>query len=268
MINEIMNLPWGRLFLMMLSIYCLFCFLAWIYADRILFPAPETPGYSDDDVNVRIALPDGKVIRCNHYESESASLCILFSHGNGEDLGGVNKYLNAWKGSHWDLLAYDYPGYGLSDGSPSEENCYLAIEAAYKFIIEKLGFKPNQIVLWGRSLGTGPTLHIAETKEVGGIILESPFTSAFRTVTEIQVIPWDRFPNVSRAQSIRCRSLVIHGDLDEVVPLRQGRKIYELLAGPKEFIEIKGANHNDLSLVGAGIYDSEIKDFLNSIVEG
>ena len=73
---------------------------------------------------------------------------------------------------------------------------------------------------------------------------------------------------MSRAQSIRCRSLVIHGDLDEVVPLRQGRKIYELLAGPKEFIEIKGANHNDLSLVGAEIYESGIKDFLNSIVEG
>ena len=50
--------------------------------------------------------------------------------------------------------------------------------------------------------------------------------------------------------------------------MRQGRKIYELLAGPKEFIEIKGANHNDLSLVGAEIYESGIKDFLNSIVEG
>ena len=165
-----------------------------------------------------------------------------------------------------DFISYDYPGYGLSSGKPSEEGCYQAIESLYEHMISEMGVDPKNIILWGRSLGTGPSCFLASKKEINGLLLETPFLSAFRTVTEIPVLPWDRFRNINFASSVQCPSLVIHGSLDEVVPFRQGRKIHRALPHPNELLEIKGAAHNNISEVGGKLYDESINKFLKNLV--
>ena len=91
--------------------------------------------------------------------------------------------------------------------------------------------------------------------------METPFLSAFRSVTGITMLPWDRFRNV---EFISC-PLVIHGTLDEVVPFRQGRQIFNQLPEPKEFLEVKGARYNNLGEVGGTRYRDALNQYLNSI---
>ena len=97
--------------------------------------------------------------------------------------------------------------------------------------------------------------------------METPFLSAFRTVTEIPVLPWDRFRNMERLENIKCPSLVIHGVMDEVVPFRHGKKLYRGLPEPKTFLEIGNASHNDVREIGGSKYESAISDFLGIFIQ-
>ena len=267
--QQITQVPWGRLLILFFFIYLMFCVFAAFYADKILFPFPSPSTCSEDQVDFYLTTQSGIKVACAHRSPQKANgLVVLYSHGNGEDIGNLMPFLDEVSEKGIRILAYDYPGYGLSEGKPSESGCYEAIEAAYEHLTKDLGVEPNRIVVWGRSLGTGPSCYLAATSEVGGLLLETPFLSAFRTVTEIPVLPWDRFGNLGRVKDISCPSLVIHGKLDEVIPFRQGRKIYKELPKPKSFLEVPTATHNDLRSKGGQRYESAIDDFFNRLIEG
>ena len=133
------------------------------------------------------------------------------------------------------------------------------------YIVNQLGRHPERIITWGRSLGTGPSLYLASRRKVGGLILETPFLSAFRSATGITMLPWDRFRNVDYTRGVNCPSLVIHGTLDEVVPFRQGREIFRQLPKPKKFFKVVRGKHNDLWEVGGSGYREVLKEFIRSI---
>lgn len=268
-IQQIMQIPWGRLFLLFFCIYLLLCAFAFVYADKILFPAPHPSSCRDDQVDFYLTTDMGLKIACaRSIPEEPSQLVILYSHGNAEDLGDVVPYLPEMVEEGMEVIAYDYPGYGLSEGKPSESGCYEAIEAVYKHMINELEIDPARIVVWGRSLGTGPSCHLAATQKVGGLLLEAPFLSAFRSITEIPVFPGDRFRNLERIAAIKSPSLVIHGRLDEVIPFRQGKRIHMELPEPKSFLEIPTASHNDLNLKGGVSYHAAIRDFLSQVIRG
>ena len=128
------------------------------------------------------------------------------------------------------------------------------MQALFSYLVEGMNVSPSRIVLWGRSLGTGPSCYLASKNKLGGLLLETPFFSAFRALTGITILPWDRFRNIDFVQSVKCPSLVIHGKLDEVVPFRQGRRIYKELPEPKSFLEIQDAGHNNLKEKGKKLY--------------
>ena len=266
MINEFLNLPWAKIFLLFLFFYLFVLIVAWIYADRALFPFPISPSYENSEVDFFVTTQSGLKIACMSKEPVLANgHIVIFSHGNGEDLGMIQESLIELTKTGCTVISYDYPGYGLSEGIPTENNCYEAVEALYNFVSQDMSVAPNKIILWGRSLGTGPSCYLASLKKVGGLILETPFLSAFRTVTEITIIPWDRFRNIEFVQAIRCPSLVIHGELDEVVPYRQGRKIFNELPEPKTFLEVENGTHNDLKEKGGKLYEESIKKFFDSL---
>ena len=260
------TIPWLRLFLLLLIVYLIVATLTWFLGDRLVFPAPAKGSYSEGDVSFFIKLKNGRSIACMQYgNTVNPERTIIFSHGNGEDLGNLESFLKYFGSDSTEMIAYDYPGYGLSEGKPSEEGCFDAVEAVYNKVIEDFERNPKNIILWGRSLGTGPSLFLASKKDVGGLVLETPFLSAFRSVTGITMLPWDRFRNVEFTGRVSCSSLVIHGTLDEVVPFRQGRQIFHQLPEPKEFLEVKGARHNNLGEVGGTRYRDALNQYLNSI---
>lgn len=264
--DELINIPWGRLAALFVCIYLLFAFIVWLFGGKVLFPAPKPSSYELSSEYDKIKTKgESGIVYFRAGELEKPEWTILYSHGNGEDLGMIRNIFKKWKKHPWEFVAYDYPGYGLSEGKPAESGCFEAIDFVFQHITNNLGRPPEKIIAWGRSLGTGPSCYLASRQGLGGLILETPFLSAFRTLTEIPVLPWDYFENLVFARSINLPSLIIHGRLDEVVPFRQGEKLHSMLPEPKAFLEFKNAAHNNLEEVGGESYLKGIEKFIQDL---
>ncbi len=170
------------------------------------------------------------------------------------------------------VMAYEYSGYGKATGSPSEANCYADIDAAFKYLVETKKVVPKRIVLYGRSVGSGPTCYLGErlSKEgtpVGGLILQAPILSIYRVVLPLRfTLCGDMFPNVDRVPHIESPIFVIHGTRDEIVPFEHGQELF--LATPVQYrarpFWVEGGEHNNLEalLRQEGTYFSCILEFL------
>lgn len=216
-----------------------------VRADDLIFPAPPS-SYVDDETILKLNSSDGEKISAFYLKAEEAEKLLLYSHGNGEDIGHLRDFLSIYQKHKISVFAYDYPGYGTSTGKPSEQGCYRAIEAAYKYATETLGYRPDQIVLYGRSLGGGPTTWLAERSPIDAMILDGTFTSTFRVLTEAKLLPWDRFDNYARLPKIKYPTLLIHGTADRTVPFSHAQKNWEVIQGPKHRLFVDGAGHNNL----------------------
>jgi len=199
----------------------------------------STEGYVDIGTN-------GVKIAAIVLGPEHGKKAILRCHGNAEDAANSLFALRYLARRGFTVACVDYPGYGLSDGSPDEDGCYRNVHRLYDWLIEKRGFKPEDIIVDGFSIGSGPATELATTKPVGGLVLEAPFLSAPRVVTRIRILPIDPFPNLKMIKDVKCPVLVIHGTDDSVIPHGHGKELFELANEPKRFIPVEGANHNDL----------------------
>jgi fermentation-respiration switch protein FrsA (DUF1100 family) len=205
-----------------------------------------------------------------------APVTILFSHGNAEDLGMIYEWFYEFsKEIHVNLLAYDYEGYGKATGAPSEVSCYEDIEAVFSYLTETLNKKPENIILYGRSLGSGPceyyssffslcahydrvdvcaACYLAEkltqnNVRIGGLMLQSPLLSVFRVVFNFRfTFPGDMFPNIDRVANIKCPVFIIHGTRDEIVPFWNGEQLF--FAVPSEWRAkpywVEDGGHNNI----------------------
>ena len=189
---------------------------------------------------------------------------ILRCHGNAEDMVESIEALKELVDEGYTVASVDYPGYGLSDGSPDEEGCYRNVHRLYDWLIEERGFKPDEIIVDGFSIGTGPATELAATRPCGGLILEAPFLSAPRVVTRVRLLPVDPFPNLKRIGDVKCRVLIIHGTNDGVVPYAQGQALFKLANEPKRFVSVEDGDHNTLvDDMGFDEYLALVKEFVD-----
>ena len=189
---------------------------------------------------------------------------IIRCHGNAEDALSTLDMLEPLAEAGYTVASVDYPGYGLSDGSPDEEGCYRNVHRLYDWLIEKRGFKPEDIIINGFSIGTGPATELAATRPCGGLILEAPFLSAPRVVTRVRLLPVDPFPNLKRIGAVKCRVLMIHGTNDVVIPYSQGQALFKLANEPKRFVTVDDGDHNTLvDDMGFDNYFELIKSFVD-----
>ena len=205
---------------------------------------------------------EGAKITVVYLEASDSKQLLLYSHGNGEDLGMIQGILENFQERGISVLAYDYPGYGTSSHKPTESGVYAAADAVYKFAIETLHFAPEQIVLYGYSLGSGPSCWLAEHYPVNRLILDSAFTSAFRVMTRIKLLPNDKFDNLSRFKNISCPVLLIHGTKDRIVPIWHARKNWKVLHGEKQKLWVEGAGHTNISEVAGPVYWNTVLSFI------
>ena len=156
---------------------------------------------------------------------------MIFSHGNAEDIYLVENWLTTYflRQVHVNAVVYEYTGYGESNGKiPSEQSLYDDIETVYLYLTENIGLDPQTILLYGRSIGSGPTTFLGESYPVGGLIIHSGIASALRVVFDLRwTLPFDKFPNLDRVSKIDAPVFVIHGRRDEIVPFRHGQQLYE-----------------------------------------
>ena len=219
----------------------------------------STPGYVDIGTN-------GVKVAAIVYGPERGKKATIRCHGNAEDAKGTLWALEELSDKGYTVASVDYPGYGLSDGSPDEKGCYRNVHRLYDWLIEKRGFKPEDIIVSGFSVGTGPAVELAATRPCDGLILEAPFLSAPRVVTRVRILPIDPFPNLKRIGDVKCRVLMIHGTNDSVIPYSQGQALFKLANEPKRFVAVEDCDHNEIAAeMGVDDYLKLVRDFVDGV---
>ena len=209
---------------------------------------------------------DGERVIVWHVPPRGNKPVVLYFHGNG---GSLRMRVDRFRDLTADgsgLVALSYRGYGGSSGTPSEQGLVLDAEAAYRFAAAH--YPARRLVLWGESLGTGIAVAIAGEHRVGGLILESPFTSTADVAASIYwflPVRWlmqDQFHSDQRIARVTAPVLVMHGDHDATVPIEYGERLFAMIKAPKQFVRFAGGGHSDLDSFGA--LDA-VRAFLNKL---
>ena len=241
------------------------------FAEKVAFQPPTPPSYDENSFSmINGKIPYHLAVSGKGWKN---TYTIIFTHGNAEDLGQIAPWLDiVAKTLQVNVLGYDYQGYGYNEGSCSEKASYEDIHTVYKYVKNTLMVPANKIILWGRSLGTGPTTHLAAKlcspsagfcsfsasdllveQGIAGIILQSPFMSAVTVVTnKLWYVPWsDIFSNYSKIGNINVPIFILHGTNDQVIPHNHSTKLKEKILKSDDtclyhFWSIPGAGHNDI----------------------
>lgn len=264
-----MNFPWTAVpgilksvFLALFLGYLGLALFAAVFANRMVFPAPH-PSYEELEGMSRIPFGEEQQrLAVLYLPHPQARHLLFYHHGNGEDLGMVMDRLQALHELGFAVLAWDYPGYGRSEGQPSEKSITAAARFLWERIPESTGFSHEEVVLYGRSVGGGPAVALAAEGPAAGLILESTFTSTFRVVTRVRLLPWDIFNNLGRIGDLRCPLLLIHGTSDFTVPFAHGKRLFAAAPEPKFFTFLQGGGHNNLVEEYGPTYRSSIDRFV------
>lgn len=196
-------------------------------------------------------------------------ICIIYCQGNNGDLGtsfyecyGISLRTNCI------IVTFEYPGYGICKNvEKTESEFYRRIKTVYEYITKILSFKPNQIILYGFSMGTGIAFDFACKKEypVSGLILQSPFLSIIRTIYNVKKTKYfDLFNNCDKAKYLCRKTLFLHGDHDKIVPYIHGRILSELIPEKYfyDFLTVHEADHNNLLKVSK----DKVFDYINAFI--
>ncbi len=209
-------------------------------------------------------------LRVWHLPNADADAQVVYFHGNGGNLSIWADILVGLYQQRLDVIAFDYRGYGMSDGAPSEKGLYQDAAAVIQ-LAQNRRRSGVPLIYWGRSLGTTVAAYAATVSQPDGIILEAGFPS-MRAVVETNPIFWllswvssYEFPTARWMSRTRAPVLVLHGDSDSVIPYRLGQRLYQQISEPKRFVTIPGGDHNDAAPRDAETYWREIRQFVASL---
>ena len=253
-----------RLIRSILIIYILIGFWAFFFSDRLIF-LPRPSSYQTNQDFVKLKSKNRTQITGIYLPLPKAEYTILYSHGNGEDLGEILPRLRDLRDIGFNIFSYDYQGYGTSQGRPSVAGAYQDVNAAYEYLTQKLGIPANKIIVYGYSVGGGPSVDLASRQPVAGLVIESSFTTAFRVVTGIPVYPFDKFPNIDNIKNVNCPVLVIHGNADRVIPFSHGQQLFAMVDQPKLSFWVNGAGHLNLLEVAGEEYVKVMTEFIRLV---
>ncbi len=232
-----------------------------------LTPAELNLAYED----VSFETSDGERIAAWFVPAENAQGTLLMCHGNGGNNSDRVYAIQFFVGLGMNVFIFDYRGYGLSTGKPSEEGTYLDALAAWKHLVEDRSVPPGKIVIHGRSLGGAVAAWLATQVDPAGLVLESTFTSIpdvgkkIYPYLPIRLLCRFQYDTLGRIGEIRSPVLIFHSKHDEMIPFEHGRKLFDAASAPKWFLETTGS-HND----GEGFFSNEfrhkLEEFLNSVL--
>ena len=177
---------------------------------------------------------------------------ILICHGNAGNLSirgnGMLDYRQRYNAS---IMVFDYPGYGLSEGEPTEMGCYASAAAAYDWLIKEKGFKPEQIILYGESLGGGVAVDLASKKTVGALLLVNTFANLPEVAQRIYfwlpvtLLMHNRFDSEAKIGQCSAPIFLTHGTTDRLIPPDHSKRLLEKITAPREYLLRQGKGHED-----------------------
>ena len=244
-----------------LILYAALLAFAFFFADMLIFPrSPKS--YTEEEGDVFLKLPDGAKILGRFFPAPKSEICVIYSHGNGEDIGMISDTVKLYVDAGFSVFAYDYPGYGLSDPGPSVPRLRESAEAAWRHV-SGLGFKPGNIAAVGYSLGSVAACEIiGRHPDARCAVLIGGIANGPKVVLPFNVIPWDILDNSKILSSSKPPVLIVHGDSDIVVPPRNARENYKICSSAKRLVWIKGMGHYGLE--ETEIYKNSIFKFIRN----
>jgi uncharacterized protein len=218
--------------------------------------------------DAHLTASDGIKLHAWWIAKPGAKFATLHLHGNAGNITHRDLSAAAILRAGSSVLLLDYRGYGKSEGKPSEGGVYGDADAAYDWLLSK-GYKAEQIILHGESLGTAVAAELASRRKCAGVVLAAPFTSARAVAHKVlpfigPLLVWG-FDTKSRVQKIGAPVFVIHGDRDEVIAYEFGKEIFAAAREPKRFWNIPGATHNDLHSAGRSEFPRRLAEFYASL---
>lgn len=216
----------------------------------------------------------GESVPSFFFHSANARLVVLYLHANATDCGAMLPTYEAFsRVLGVALLAVEYSGYGGASGRPSVLNTFADAKAGYDELIRR-GFRPDQIVLYGQSVGSGPACHLAARRPVRAVVLHSPIASGIRALTAggccspVNVYACiDPYNNLRELRRVKAPVLIVHGTSDEEIPFAHGEMLYAAARDPHEPFWVAGAGHNNVVETAEAEYFKRLAAFFATLLD-
>lgn len=250
------------------------CGVLYYFANRaIYFPSKYPQGFwavqqQLHASDVWMVTRDGVRLHAWFVATAGARWVTLYLHGNAGNITHRLSHIQEIVAAGSSILILDYRGYGKSSGWPTENGLYLDSQAAFAHLLA-MGYRPDQIIVHGESLGTAVAINLASRQPCAGVILEAPFTSAsdvagtmLPALGPLLVRSYNSTPKILR---IPAPKLFIQGDHDEVIPPRLAHALYAAAPDPKSFRVVEGARHNDIVETAGPRYRQRLTTFYKEL---
>lgn len=223
---------------------------------------------------IKIATAGGAKLDTWYFKTPEAKRVVIINHGNAGNLLNRLFIAKSLIQAGNSVVLYDYRGYGKSEGDISLPGLQEDALAVYDYTRDTLGYKPEQIVLYGESIGGGVSARVAQQRPVAAVIMHSPFTALHHVAQSGAVwlhlypdwvFPQPHYENTSFVQGKHPPLLILYGDKDHLVPPEQSRQLFSQASQPKTIVLVRGAGHNDMIDVNEKLYYQSIDTFLKKL---
>ncbi len=279
----------GGLLALVLITYASGCAYMWVNQKYYIFMPQEeltrTPADQNlnfEDIYLPIASNNGDGIERIHCwwipTDHPTGRYLIYLHGSAYNIGANVNHARRLNNLGFSVLLVSYRGYGRSEGNfPTERQVYMDADAAWNYLVKKRGFPPDQIYIYGHSLGGAVAINLAVSHpDAAALIVEATFTSIpdmgrrnpWYRLLPIALITHQRFDSIAKIDRLEMPVLILHGTEDRVVPVEMGRRLYEKAPSPKALKLILGGGHNNSARVGGAEYLSTVRKFIDAVQKG
>lgn len=237
------------------------------YPDPHWIATPTDLGLEADEV---ILEPEAGVqLHAWFFPHPTPLASLLFCHGNAGNVSHRLENVHYLVETGFQVLLFDYRGYGRSSGQPTEAGLYRDAATAWTHLVERPDTASAPCIIFGRSLGGAVAVDLASHANACGLIVESTFTSIRTLVRLIYHLPLPELPvkydSLSKIRQLKMPLLAIHGVQDELIPYADGRKLFDAAPEPKTWYPIPRAGHNDTYLTGGDAYFRQLAAFAGNL---
>jgi fermentation-respiration switch protein FrsA (DUF1100 family) len=224
-----------------------------MYFPEAVRTAPAAAGFLQAQ-EIVLDTADGEKVIAWHVPPRDRQPVVLYFHGNGGSLRLRVDRFRRIAAAGVGLVALSYRGYGGSSGKPTEDGLINDARAAYAYAAER--HPAARISVWGESLGSGVAVALAAEKPVDRVVLDAPFTSTLDVARAnywylpVRLLMKDQFRSDQRIARVKAPVLIMHGEVDQIIPIGYGERLFAMIPGQKQFIRFPGAYHVDLDRFG------------------
>lgn len=250
---------------------------------KLMFPGATSQGNPDFELRpsknldreiIGLTLADGTPIKVAfapaRISDPATAPTILFFYGNGNTLQSAWGIVESWRGYGANVCAVEYPGYGMSGGTPGEPQFYAAADAAHAYLSSRDGVDKTKIIAVGWSLGAAVAVDLAARKPVAGLMTMSAFTSMTDMAGRlywflpVRLLVRHRFESLCKMPDVTCPALILHGRDDTLIPWTMSDQLAKASKGTVKTVFFPGFDHNEAFQGGEGV-DEAIEQFIAQI---